>query len=79
MDEALEYRTAFRAAAADVPEDRHVHMVPSSLTLAVATKMLDGEITYRQAALLSQADDTTAYFSLNDRISTTCSPTTGVF
>jgi ABC-type phosphate/phosphonate transport system substrate-binding protein/tetratricopeptide (TPR) repeat protein len=47
---ALQHRELFCVSAAAVPEDRHVHMVSSSLTLAVAAKMLDGEIAYRQAA-----------------------------
>jgi hypothetical protein len=49
---SLRHQEAFRAGAVAVPADRHVHMVSSSLTLAVADKMLDGEISYRQAALL---------------------------
>jgi tetratricopeptide (TPR) repeat protein len=51
LDQARIMRLAFQSAAASVPLNRHVHVVTSSSMLAVASKMLDGEIAYREAAI----------------------------
>ena len=51
LDAAANFRQSFRQAAAAVPPTRHIHTVSSSRSLAVASKLLDGEIMYRQAGL----------------------------
>ena len=53
INQATQFCEAFRQTAATVPPERHIHMVPSSRTLAVASKMLDGELAYRRGVLAS--------------------------
>jgi hypothetical protein len=52
VDLAERLRQAFHHAKDVVPASRHVHLVPSSLTLAIAATMLDGELSYRKAAAM---------------------------
>jgi hypothetical protein len=52
IDLAEQLRQAFHDAKDVVPASRHVHVVPSSLTLAIAATMLDGELSYRKAAAM---------------------------
>ena len=51
LEAAELFQLAFRQAVAMVPFTRYVHNVPSALSLAVADKMLDGELSYRRAVL----------------------------
>ena len=48
VDEARAAQARFRAAVELVPSSRHVHVVESRLSLAIADVMLEGEICYRE-------------------------------
>ena len=54
LDAALRFQQTFRQAVAVVPPTRYIHNVPSARSLAVADRMLDGELSYRRAALQSR-------------------------
>lgn len=48
IDDALAAQEAFLAAAANVPDERHIHVVSCQSILGVAKEMLAGELEYRR-------------------------------